>query len=211
MTKEEAEQRIQEIRKEVAALQDEEKELKKQVIEMSRSEDTRVYLEDIYHLSEEDAMRVRLSHNMKSTPVMEKFYHSDKRFLVFQKAFYSKTAALGWIDISLVVKIGTSKVDVIDDGLTMTNLKEACGAYLSTNVFTEQDRLYSLVAEMLAAANKASETEKIIPFEHPVRLGGQTFKDQRGFGSEYNGRTLIKQGRQYGETTGFYIIGIVVE
>ena len=124
MTKAEAEQRIQEIRKEVAALQDEEKELKKQVIEMSRSEDTRVYLEDIYHLSEEDAMRVRLSHNMKSTPVMEKFYHSDKRFLVFQKAFYSKTAALGWIDISLVVKIGTSKVDVIDDGLTMTNLKK---------------------------------------------------------------------------------------
>lgn len=211
MTKAEAEQRVQEIRKEVAALQDEEKELKKQVIEMSRSEDTRVYLEDIYHLSEEDAMRVRLSHNMKSTPVMEKFYHSDKRFLVFQKAFHSKTAALGWIDISLVVKIGTYGIDVINDGLTMTNLKETCGAYLTTNIFTEQNRLYSLVAEMLTAANKASATEKIIPFDHPVRLGGQTFKDQRGFGSEYNGRTLIKQGRQYGETTGFYIIGIVVE
>jgi hypothetical protein len=140
---------------------------------------------------------------------MDKFYFSKKEYLIFESVFHVNPGAkMGWLDISLIVRKGIPGGSVVDDGLTMTDLKKFSGTVLSRNYFPKQSRQYSLVEELLSAANKVSDTQRIVPFEHAVRLGGQTYKNQTGFGSEYRGDTLVTQGTLYGETTGFYVVGI---
>ena len=209
MTKAEAEQRIQEIRKEIANLRKEEMKLKRLVAEIAKSQKTNLVLNDFAHLTEESEMRVRLHSDTRTTPIMDDFYFSKKDFLIFERIFQVNTGTrMGWLDVSLIVRRGTPEVSVIDDGLTMTDLKKISGAVLSRNYFPKQSRQYSLIEEMLNAANKISDMQRIVPFEHAVRLGGQTYKNQTGYGSEYRGETLVVQGTLYGETTGFYVIGI---
>ena len=55
------------------------------------------------------------------------------------------------------------------------------------------------------------EPNQAIAFDLPIRLRGQTYANQTGFGSEYNGDELVYQGTLYGETTDFYIIGLIVK
>lgn len=45
----------------------------------------------------------------------------------------------------------------------------------------------------------------------PCHLGGQTFMNQTGYGSENEGDMLVHEGTLYGEVTDFQIIGVIVE
>ena len=47
--------------------------------------------------------------------------------------------------------------------------------------------------------------------ESSCHLGGQTFMNQTGYGSEYEGDMLVHEGTLYGEVTDFQIIGVIVE
>jgi hypothetical protein len=91
----------------------------------------------------------------------------------------------------------------------MTDLKKSAGPLIPFNYYPESSRMYTLAKAMSIAGEKISDSEKIIPFEQPIRLGGQTYANQTGFGSEYNGDSLVTQGTLYGETTSFCIIGII--
>ncbi len=50
-----------------------------------------------------------------------------------------------------------------------------------------------------------------MPFAKPCRLGGQTYGDQTGFGWEFRNGEVVREGKPYGDTTTFLIIGIIVE
>lgn len=52
---------------------------------------------------------------------------------------------------------------------------------------------------------------KVVPFEKPCILGGQTNRNRIGYGWEYNGSDLVYEGTLYGETTKFLIIGVIIE
>ena len=212
MTKDAAKRRLNEIQHEVTKLQAEAAELRKLIQSLTREEDTQAFLADIHNLEKGNTMATRLSHDTKTTPLMEKFWHSDKTFLLFEQVCSVTTnLARRWCPVSLVVKRGAPGLEIIDSGLTMTDFKKYAGAVFTSNFFSKSSRLYSLVEELLQASKKISESTKTVAFEHPIRLGGQTFKDQTGFGSEYHGDSLVVPGKLYGETTGFLIIGLVVD
>ena len=210
MTKEDAEKQLQEVQSQIAILQEEEKRLKSVISDFVRDEKMKQYMEEIFQVTEENSMVVRLSSNTKTTPIMDKFYFSETPFLIFKRIFRIRNSSGTLITVSLVIKKGFPGDRAIDSGLTMTDLKKFAGAFIINNPYPERSRKYALVEELLYVAAKLTEDSNAIPFEHPIRLGGQTFSNQTGYGSEYNGNTLVSQGTLYGDTTGFYIIGVLV-
>lgn len=64
--------------------------------------------------------------------------------------------------------------------------------------------------EIINLKESRIKTGAQLAFEYPCLLGGQTFDNQTGFGSEFYGNELISEGTLYGETTDFIIIGVIV-
>ena len=163
-------------------------------------------------VNKENSIKVRLYHDTRTTPIMDEFYHSDKDFLVFERAF---TIGKNWTTVSLIVsKRIPINVSVLDNGMTMTDLKKYIGMVVTDSYFEnmkETRRLYPLFKELIGVSKSTSESETRVGFECPVRLGGQTYDDQTGFGSEYHGSYEVIHGKQYGETTGFFVIGIMTD
>lgn len=208
MTKEQVQKRINEVRDEIEKLREEEATLEKELDEVITDENTESLLNEINDVNEQNSMRVRLYEDTRTTPIMDEFYNSDKRFLVFEGIF---SVGKDWTRVSLVVAKGRRNVNLIDSKLTMTDLKKHSGTIVGErflNGYPETSRFYSLAEEMLKAAPKL-ENELKVPFETPIRLGGQTYANQTGYGSTYEGTYQVTQGTLYGETTGFYIIGII--
>lgn len=107
-----------------------------------------------------------------------------------------------------------------NSALTMTDLKKEISARgyfnrlrIHADYWSESKRLGALHGQLRGLLRKAEalaiqgDEQVAIPFETACRIGGQTFEDQTGFGWEYNGPYLVYEGKQYGETTSFYIIG----
>lgn len=210
MTKEYAEQRLRELREQIKALQNEEKSIKEFISNVERDEKTKEFLSTVYSVSEENSMFIRLYNDTRTTPIMDSFLNSDKKFLVFNQIFrLSNPNNYIWPSISLVIRKGALGISAIDSGLTMTDLKKLSGAPIIHGIFPENSRFYSLAEELLSVANSEKASNNAIALEHPVRLGGQTYANQTGFGSEYHGDTFV-QGTLYGETTSFYVIGFIV-
>lgn len=96
----------------------------------------------------------------------------------------------------------------------MTDLKKNIRAFISEtsrSYLQTGSRLYPLYRELVAASKKDVNKGDIVPFERPCLIGGQTFSDQTGFGSEYYGGDLVYQGKEYGETTKFLMIGVIID
>ena len=171
---------------------------------------TRKFIQEISLMNDKNTTIVLLENNTKTTPIMDKFYFSDKLFIVFESVLGMYTDR-GWRYISLVVRKNNTfeKIDCIDDDLTVSDLKKYRGTQIRGNPFDNKSRLYSLVNEIIQASKQISDSKIPISFEHAIRLGGQTFENQSGYGNYYYGETLLVQGTYYGETTGFYIIGAI--
>lgn len=209
--KDKAQQRLEEIRNEIRVLEKEAYELRCFIEELSEVENTKLFLNEISLVSKENSMSVWLTKNTKTTPIMDSFYNSDKVFLIFERIFLILSEQKNqFLSISLVVKKSSLGIKTINTGLTMTDLKKSSDNRYFGNYFAKDDRMYSLMEEIILAIDKATTSKQAIPFENPIRLGGQTYSNQTGYGSEYNGNDLISQGTLYGETTGFYIIGIII-
>ncbi len=210
MNLKEAQKRILEIEKEIEHLEKEKTALQDNVKKYSIEENTRAYLNAVFSVNQENAMHVRLYADTKTTPIMDDFYSSEKQFLVFDRAFFR---GRDLTRLSLVVsKMSARDVAVLNSGLTMTDLKKTVGIGISDytiNYYKETGRLYPLIKELIRVTSLISEDDGAIPFETPIRLGGQTYANQTGFGSEYNGDIQVYQGTLYGETTGFCIIGVL--
>ena len=211
MTKEAIEARLAEICAATEQLKAEEKELKKLLQELTVKENTKSYLMKIQQVNEDNSMVIRLYQDTRTTPIMDQFYSSYREFLVFRDAF---TVGNSWTSVSLVVAKYAPSISMIDSGLTMTDLKKTVGLVVTENTLKyrkESERTYSLLKQLLDVEEAISAGTDRAAFESPIRLGGQTFKNQCGYGSIYEGTTMITQGTLYGETTGFYIIGVVKE
>lgn len=210
-TKSELQKRIKEIKTTIAKLTNEKEKLEKELCTIEKREATSILLQSISQVSQENSICKVLTHSTKTTPIMDKFYESDNLFLIFKEAF--RVSFSCYKSVSLVIT--KSKYGVLhhNSGLTMTDLKQKTGAIISERALSylpKESRLLPLYQEII----KIDETNLIsgnkVPFDIPCLLGGQTFRNQSGFGSEYNGDTLV-YSKEYGETTKFLIIGVIVD
>lgn len=209
MTKEDVQRKIDVVRGEIERLQEEERSLKKELRKIIVDENTQLLLGEVYEADSNNSMYVRLHEGTRTTPIMDQFYNSDKRFLIFDRIF---SVGENWTRVSLVVTKGRRDVHMIDSKLTMTDLKKHAGmtvskTYLETH--SKTSRFYSLAQEMLTASSKLKADRSKVSFETPIRLGGQIYANQTGYGSTYEGTFQVSQGTLYGETTGFNVIGII--
>lgn len=186
-------------------------QLENEIDAIAASEETQRILDSIHDITAENAMYISLDSDTKTTPVMEKFYQSNKSFLIFSKLFHLMGNSNS---ISLVVKKDHPDVNRHNSDLTMTNIKEVANTYItssSTKYLKESSRRYHLYKELEKICQKSPQRGERIPFDLPCKLRGQTFKDQRGYGSRYCGEDLIHPGTEYGATTNFLIIGALIE
>ena len=93
----------------------------------------------------------------------------------------------------------------------MTNLKKIIGTFVTKyKLERHESRGRSLFTELIEIDQMEVHEGAMIKFQYPCLLGGQTFNDQKGFGNEYYGEELVYQGKKYGETTKFLIIGVKI-
>lgn len=204
-------QKIIELETQLKSLNKERSDLEQELHQTIIAERTAETLRRIHEVSDENTMRMRLYADTRTTPIMDSFVSSEKEFLVFENAY---TLSECGKRVSLVIVKSKQKVNCSDNGLTMTDLKKSVGEHVSENslkYLRETVRTYPLFRELVSVDQKAPKTGARVAFKVPCLLGGQTYKDQVGFGSEYCGEELVYQGKNYGETTKFLIIGIIIE
>ena len=75
-------------------------------------------------MSDKNTTKVLLENNTKTTPIMDKFFFSDRLFIVFESVLGMYTDK-GWRYISLVVRKNNTfeRIDHIDEDLTVSDLK----------------------------------------------------------------------------------------
>lgn len=183
----------------------------KQRCELEIVEETARYVQKVSKLNEENSIAVELDPQTKTTPIMDAFMSSNKEFLVFRHLFRLSPS---WKQISLIVAKSTGGINYMQSNLTMTDLKRAAGTLVSKNLTTQMSknsRLYPLYIELTKIENKVARMHGAIHLDIPCLLGGQTYREQCGYGWEYCGEELIHQGKEYGETAKFMIIGVWVD
>lgn len=202
---------IEQVQAELERLTDERRECEQELIKVEKAENTEKLLNSIFEMTEENTRSECLYRDTATTPIIDQFVNSDKRFLVFQRAFCLSSA---WKYVSLVIAKSRSGINYDNNGLVMTDLKKAVGKVVFESTFhyiRETSRLYPLYRELIAVDEKTLTKGEMVPFERACLIGGQTYGDQIGFGSEYWGPGLVLKGKEYGETTKFVIIGVIVE
>lgn len=202
---------IQKLKEKLENLADERYEYEQELIKVARAEKTAELLNSIFEITEGNAQFQRLYSDTATTPIIDQFANSDKRFLVFTWAF---CLSPGWKHVSLVITKSGLGINYENNGLVLTDLKKAVGETVSEHSYFllhDSSRLFPLYRELITVNKKAPAKGEIVPFERACLIGGQTFKDQTGFGSEYCGSNLVYKGKEYGETTKFVIIGVIVE
>lgn len=194
------------------------------IYEYQRAENTAKLLKSGYTLSEDNSITEQLCSNTRTTPIMDEFSNSEKQFLVLDSQFYIQHPSWEYlyIPISLVVAkmpdgpnyIGeTNQVNYTGTRLTMSNLKSKARMHISSESLEripDDDRAYELYQEIFSIKKRDISVGGYFPFNKPFELGGQTYEEQSGFGWEYSGRYLVREGRQYGETKKFLMIGIYI-
>lgn len=168
-------------------------------------------LSSVKEVTQENSMPVYLYKSTRTTPIMSKFCSSGKKFLIIRWFMCPGTCSY----ISLVVTKLDWHIRYLDSEMTMTDLKQEqlpskthIKAVAKSGNTTRMSALYEELNKVLSKPIKAGDK---IPFEHPVRLGGQTYSNQTGYGRTYYGYDDYDEGTLYGETTGFIIIGVLGE
>lgn len=194
------------------------------IYEYQRVENTERILKSGYSISQDNSITEQLCSNTRTTPIMDEFSNSEKQFLVLDSQFYIQHPSWEYlyIPISLVVAkmpdgpnyIGeTNQVNYTGTRLTMSNLKSKARMHISSESLEripDDDRAYELYQEIFSIKKRDISVGGYFPFNKPFELGGQTYEEQSGFGWEYSGRCLLREGRQYGETKKFLMIGIYI-
>lgn len=202
---------IAELEEKLDELQAEQNALWQQKHKLEKAEEASRFTKMVSKITPENSTVVPLYSYTKTTPIMDAFAFSDKDFLVFHNLF---RLAPSWKYVSLIVAKNRTDVNYNYSGLTMTDLKKAAGTHVSKSLVEQipkSDRLYPLYLELARVGKKVAMMSGPIRFDTPCMLGGQTFREQTGFGREYCGEEVVRYGREYGETTKFMIIGVWVE
>ena len=204
---EKIEEQIAALQEQLEPFQDKKYELERQLKQMEWKDNTRKCVNQIRKVTPKNSAYVQLFSDTKTTPIMDAFYNSKDRFLIFKRIY-----TIGWHSISLVV-VRNRYHDIIvrDNDLTMTALKKSAGTSIINREYPSGDIRSELFNEILQIDPKKIYEGMKIPFHIPCHLGGQTYANQTGYGSEYEGDYLVYEGTLYGEVTDFLIIGIIVE
>ena len=163
----------------------------------------------------ENSMRVWLDTNTRTTLIMSEFYNSNKKFLVIPQIIFLTFDPLVTTNIALVITKYNCGIQYTDSGMTITDLKQN-GNFLVTQIkeiatSNFKNRMSALYRELYKVVTKPINSGDKILFEHPVRLGAQTYDNQMSYGKTYYDYSSCNGGILNSETTGFIIIGIIVE
>lgn len=203
--------RIAELEEKIEELLSEQNSIRQQKHTLEMAEESSKLTKMVSKVNKENSTVVHLDSHTRTTPIIDNFAFSDKDFLVFRHLFRLSPS---WKYVSLIVAKNRTGVNYTYSGLTMTDLKKAAGTIVSHNLVEQlpkSDRLYPLYLELAGISEKVAMTSGPIRFDTPCMLGGQTFREQTGFGWEYCGEEVVRYGREYGETTKFMIIGVWVD
>ncbi len=203
--------KIKELEAEIESLAIERRECEHEIKKVESAEKTAELLNSIFEITKENTQFHRLHHNTKTTPIIDQFANSDKRFLVFTRAFCLLPA---YRRVSLVITKSGSGINYEYSGLVLTDLKKNVESWVSESSYSrlpENSRLFPLYRELGTVCKKVHAKGERVPFERVCLIGGQTYSNQTGFGSEYCGSDLVYAGREYGETTKFSMIGVIVD
>lgn len=202
---------IKKLKADIKSLENNRQKYEQEINKVETAEKTEELLNSIFEITKDNTQSERLSPTTRTTPIIDKFAKSDKQFLVFTRAF---RLGIIWKQVSLVIVKSGLNINYDSNGLVLTDLKKAVGDIVyesSPNFLNEDSRLFPLYRELITVSKKMPAKGEIVPFEKVCLIGGQTYDDQTGFGSEYYGSDLVYQGKEYGETTKFSIIGVIVE
>lgn len=173
------------------------------------SELKRQWAEKVKSISAQNCKEVRLNRTVKTTPIMDDFFHSKKDFLVFKSAFH-RFDGKRYYDISLIIMNEYSNVKArTDSQFTMTELKNNYNKLACFEYFPY--RMKNLIKEIGDIISNADyKYGDVIVFDPPFKFGAQTYADQTGFGDIYYFGELYEEGTKYGDTTDFYVVGFML-
>lgn len=175
--------------------------------------------EDIKNLPE-DGISGFLRSGCKTTKVMDYFYHSEKNFLILREVYpFVFSEPYRWVNVSLIISKSVDCPKIEESCPTMTEIKRISS--LKQKIYADDtervlarvpERMRPLTSGILDVLSNESitESDETFIFKVPFRIGGQTYDDQTGYGSYYEGDDCIYEGTYYGQTTSFYVVGIIV-
>ena len=231
--------RLKEIEKEQERLEAEKKKILALQEEVELKKNWRELCRQVKACNVEEMIAVELTETTKTIPVFDNFVKSEKRFLRVKDSgrLYLKIGTKeGWIiddsdrwvfkeiddyrcaRLSLIICKSWKRLYVHSSSLTPTKLKKkGCVDYTDEeNIDFEFLPLWKEVNEApfdelkKQLKHKRIVENKIVMFNTPVLMGAQTSKNREGYGNIYCGEELVRQGTEYGETTSFLIVGVVM-
>jgi hypothetical protein len=161
-----------------------------------------------------------LSTGVKTTPIMDAFYHSKDPFLVLRHIHYFIKNDPYWgavVDLIIAKSVDCPEVNkscpTLTEIKTVTNMS---GVFyideLEKVIYYAPQRMEALITEIYSLLRNMESPKHgdMIAFKVPFEIGGQTYRDQTGYGSYYDGDVCLYEGTYYGQTTSFYVVGIIV-
>lgn len=197
---------IDEVNKQIEVLKGSLQKLEQEQTSFDSVVATYKVLNSINDASIQNTKYVTLESNTRTTPIMDEFDRGPDKFLRLRYA-----VKFGYTYADLIVAKMDWNIEYTDTNLTMTDLKKNVPLsvyYLSLN---PPVRLKELLSELRDVGLSKPKSGDACSFTRPIRLGGQTYSNQTGFGSRYEGYDCIEEGTLYGETTGFLIIGVIFQ
>jgi hypothetical protein len=187
--------------------------MKRQYLESSKEreidENTQRLLTQIHEITTDNSIRAHLYKDTRTVPIVDKYYDSPAKFLIIERAFYHSKHAY----ISLIICKSPRDIRLISSELTMTNLKQEARSHIGVGSpnYYKDTRFYGLMKAITEVLTDDAKYDECIPFKIPCQFNAQRSANRTGYGNEYYGDTLMHEGTNYGETTTFAIIGIIIE
>lgn len=161
-----------------------------------------------------------LSTGVKTTQIMDAFYHSKDPFLVLRHIHYFIKDKPYWgTGVDLIISKSVDCPEVNKSCPTPTEIKTVTnmsGPFyiddLEKVIYCVPQRMEELISEICRLLENMDNPKHgdMIAFKIPFEIGGQTYDDQTGYGSYYEGYDCIYEGTYYGQTTSFYAVGIIL-
>ncbi len=204
------EEEVERLQNSIEQLEEEKWELEQQLEKMDVEEATKEILEQISLVDDENSSVEDINDYSGTTYIIDKFLSSNNDFLILKNIF---SVSPDWKHVSLVVKKASKRVNSKGINLMISDIKKHTGSHVGNYTvpyMKETDRLYALYNELDKIGQLPLEKGQLIPFTVPCRMGAQSSRDRRGFGTEYNGDTVVSE-KLYGSHSDFLIIGVRVE
>ena len=175
--------------------------------EQSINENTENLLKRISEVKDGNSYIASIYKDTKTVSMIDQYLASKKEFLVFKDYFYFDGK---WL--SPVVVYTNKRIRYYTSDLTMTNFRMMDCSFrknLGIKWFcNEEQREYTLIKCLFDLEFESDK--KALSFDYPCQFNAQSSSNRTGYGNEYNGEDLVSEGTKYGETTRFFIIGVLI-